>query len=38
MLAKKSSKIVKKNEKGKEVQTRVASSWTLCIYYGKLNW
>ena len=37
MVPKKSSIIVKKNEKGEKLQTRVASSWRVHIDYQKCN-
>ena len=37
MVPKKSGVIVEKNEKGEEVQTRLVTSWRVCIDYRKLN-
>ncbi|XP_078433682.1 uncharacterized protein LOC144704977 [Wolffia australiana] len=37
VVPKKTGLTVVKNEKGEEVQTRVASSWRICIDYRKLN-
>ena len=37
VVPKKSGITVKKNENGEEVQTRITSSWRVCIDYRKLN-
>ena len=37
MVPKKTGITREKNEKGEEVQTRLATSWRVCIDYGKLN-
>ena len=37
MVPKKSRVTVEKNEKGEEVQTRLVTSWRVCIDYRKLN-
>ena len=37
MVPKKTRITVEKNEQGEEVQTRLATSWQICIDYRKLN-
>ena len=37
MVPKKSGVTVEKNKKGEEVQTRLVTSWRVCIDYRKLN-
>ena len=37
MVPKKSGVTVEKNDKGEEVQTRLVTSWRVCIDYRKLN-
>ena len=37
MVPKKTEITLEKNEQGEEVQTRLATSWRVCIYFRKLN-